>query len=211
MLRIPVRVLSRPASLTDSPEVARAGSQPAEQLRVIRQPAGDHMYHLSVALDHAIDAEQVGAEKGSSLLPRDSGPDDDIDVSGLILKRCKDHTACRRWTLPIDDEPPRMHAGALRAFAHAGGRRHPSSPQVPAQQGERMAAQRQVEGRVIGDQILPFGGHRQQRDRLRERRRRQERRHRLDAQHPPPRLMAVGRDLPQSTRRNQPISVPAAE
>ena len=82
-----------------SMEIPAARGQAGQQRRVVDEAAGDEVADLApglaLALPDAVDGEQAAGQQGLALRLRHRGPDDDVDVAGLVLERDEDHALGR--------------------------------------------------------------------------------------------------------------------
>src|SRR5690606_25153203 len=93
-----------------SVEVARARHQPAEERAVVDDSPGDEVAHLAasrIALPDAVDGHESRTEQRRAVALDEVGPDDDVDLPGVVLERHEDHALGGSGALPMGDEAAR--------------------------------------------------------------------------------------------------------
>src|ERR1700682_1141007 len=74
-------------------------------MRHVDKPLRNKMSNLAFTLPGAIEREQGCAQRLATLLLKQTWPDDDVHVSGLVLERHKHHTLRGAGPLPNRDQP----------------------------------------------------------------------------------------------------------
>ena len=141
-------------------EIPRSGRQLAQQRRQVREPAGEHVDDLPLALDLAVHGQQLCAEQLAPLPVAEIAPDDHVDRPRFILQRDEDDAARGVRPLAADDDAGGAHDAAMRRRADVGRGAEPPSPEPVAQQRHRVPAQREAERPVVGDDVLALGRRR---------------------------------------------------
>ena len=81
------QVMSWASSVTGSSvEVSGAGDESAEERAMVLQALGNEVYHWTVPLQNARDAEQAGPQHGGSLSLCQIPPHHHVDGTGLVLQ-----------------------------------------------------------------------------------------------------------------------------
>ena len=130
---------------------------------MVDQPLGDQVHHLAFAAEHAEHPQQARAEQFAALAFGQLGMDDDVGKTGLVFQRQEDHAVRRARPLAASDDAGGARRALVFQFAQAAGRGVAPALEMAAQQRERMAAQREAQVRVVGDEVCAFGGPRQRR------------------------------------------------
>jgi len=125
---------------------------------VIHQPAGDEVCHFALALYPAVDAQQARPGQLAVLAAGEIGMHDDVGEPGLVLDRDEDDAARGAGPLPAGDQPGGAGELAVGVAVDPGGGFEAQRGEPLAQQGERVAAQRQAEAAVIGTRSSPSEG-----------------------------------------------------
>jgi uncharacterized protein YciI len=154
-------------------KIPRGEDEPAEQVRVVHEPLGDQVRDAGLALHLALHAHEPGAEQGAALALGELLEDDEVHLAGLVLQRDEGDVVGRGRTLAVDDE-----AGGADHRAGGGGldiacAAEAEPAQALAQQGQRVAAEREADAGVVGDDVAALRGCRQQGQRGLRRRQRQ--------------------------------------
>src|SRR5205807_75442 len=116
------------------------------------------MDDLAFALDPAVDGHQSRIEKLAPLPVANIAPDDDVGCAGFVLERHENDAALGIGPLTSDDDAGDARESSMRRMRNVLCRHDALVTQLPPQQRKRMAAQREPEAAVIGDDFLSFGG-----------------------------------------------------
>ena len=114
------------------------------------------MHDLAFAFHFAVDGHQSCAEQLAPLPIADVAPDDYIRRAGFIFERHEHDAAFRVGPLASDDDARDAREPSMRCLRDVLRRHHASGAQLTAQQRERMAAQREAQATIIGDDVLSF-------------------------------------------------------
>ena len=90
-------------------------------------------------------------------------PDHDVDVAGFVLEGDEYHAGCGVRALPAGDDAGGARTPAVRQGADLLGRDKAHARKLRPQERKGMAAERQAEAGVIGDEVLAFGRRHQRR------------------------------------------------
>src|SRR3954452_3349481 len=137
-------------------EIARRRRERPEERAVVHKAPGNQVHDLAVALDRALHAEEPSAQKLAALALDQVGPDDDVDGAELVFERDEYHAARRVGPLAAGHEPRRGGARTVRQSAHFIGVHQTAALERAAQEGERMASERESEARIIGHDVGTF-------------------------------------------------------
>src|SRR3569623_2054507 len=143
-------------------KIPRTRHQPPEQHRVIFEPAGTHEYHPFRLLDHAAHAEQASIQYFIALPAGKVVPHHDIDRAKFVLEREEDHPGGGARTLTADHQAGHPHCFFMRPGLQAVRGTKVQTREPRAQQGERMATEREAELGISGDEVFALGGRAQQ-------------------------------------------------
>ena len=121
------------------------------------------MGHEALALQSALDLHQTRLEQGPSVHRADVFPDDQVDVTRIILERDERDTTRRRRFLPRGDEPGDGHTRPIVEMRKLGRPQDTTSLERRTQECERMSTEREPEMPIVGDEIFALGRRGQQR------------------------------------------------
>src|SRR5687768_17375286 len=142
-------------------EVARGRSERSEEHAVIKQAACHEVNYVTIALDHALHAQEARAEKLGLLPLGEMPPDHYVHVPGLVLERDENHAACGVRSLPASDEARGARYGAVAQFLDLVRGENAQSGKFFPEERQRMAPEREAQARVVRDDVLAFARRRE--------------------------------------------------
>ena len=125
---------------------------------MIHQPFGQQVNDFPFALQYTEDAKQAGGEEFAALAFGEVGVDDDVGEAGFVFDRQEDDAAGGAGALAAGDDAGAAGWTVVFQRAQRGGGEVALFFELAAQQGERVAAEREAERTVVGDEVFAFAG-----------------------------------------------------
>src|SRR5690606_12401583 len=138
-------------------EIATRDDELAQQRAVVddalRDQVPDFAAGVGVALPGAVDRHQLRAEHLVTLALEYARPDDDVDRAGLVFQRDEDRALRGLGALAMGDQAAGARGPPVRERAQRCGGRYPQPRQPRTQQRQRMAAHRDAQPAIVGDDL----------------------------------------------------------
>src|ERR1700746_419711 len=140
-----------------SVKVPRAGRELPEERAAIDEPPGDHVHDAVLVLQLAVHLEQPRLDERATLRLADALPNDDVHLAALVLERDEGDAARGGGPLTHEHDAGGAYRGTVRGAAELARTQERVGAQPLAQQRERMPAERESHGSVVGADFLALG------------------------------------------------------